>query len=318
MTSNHSAPCAPVVYVVFNRPDCTRRVLERIRAARPERLFVVCDGPRAGVADDAARVAEVRRIVDEGVDWPCRVERSYSDENLGCSRRPSSGFTWAFSHVEEAIILEDDCLPDPSFFPYCTELLARYREDERVMHIGASNFLPGEWPVKTSYTFSRYNHSWGWATWRRAWQHFDLDARLWHDPEVQRRIIASCRSADERGYWHSIFSEAAAPSRKITYWDFQWTLACWAAGGLAIYPERNLVENIGWGADATHTQLAQTVLHRAAVRMPMPMVHPKVVRAGASFDRAAFHSVFLPATPLGARVTRAVRKFTARARQAST
>ncbi len=270
------------------------------------------------MADDAARVAEVRRIVEEGVDWPCRVEREYSEENLGCSRRPSSGFTWAFSQVEEAIILEDDCLPDPSFFSYCTELLARYRDDERVMHIGASNFLEGKWPLRTSYAFSRYNHSWGWATWRRAWQHFDIEARVWHDTATQRRVIASCQSADERGYWHSIFTEAAASPGAVSYWDFQWTLACWAVGGLAIYPSTNLVENIGWGADATHTQDSETRLHRPAERMPMPLTHPKTVRARAAFDLAAFHSVFMPATPLRARVTRVVQNFTARTRQART
>jgi hypothetical protein len=301
----------PVVFIVFNRPDCTGRVLERIRAARPARLFVVCDGPRADRPDDAERVAEVRRIVEEGIDWSCAVERDYAETNLGCSRRPSSGIGWALSQVEEAIILEDDCLPDPSFFSFCSELLSRYRNDERVMHIGANNFLPGRWPLRTSYTFSRYNHSWGWATWRRAWRHFDLEAKSWHDPDVQRRVLAGCGSADERGFWHSIFTEAATAPGPLSYWDFQWTLACWSAGGLAVYPKENLVENIGWGADATHTQDDEAWRRRPAAALPSPLVHPMSVSAQPDFDRTAFHSVFMPPTPLGTRLTRALKRMAA-------
>lgn len=303
---------APVVFIVFNRPDQTRRVFERIRDARPSQLLVVSDGPRPEVPTDTAKVAEVRRIIEEGTDWPCKVECDYATTNLGCSRRPASGITWALSQVEEAIILEDDCLPDASFFPYCTALLKHHRDDPRVMHIGANNFLRGKASFSGSYAFTRYNHNWGWATWRRAWSHFDLELKDWSDPELRRRSLAGCTTADERGFWHSVFNACAATPEKVNTWDFQWTFACWAAGALATYPSVNLVENIGFGTDATHTFQTTSKQHCPSTPLTHPIVHPKAVRANARFDRQAFYSVFMSPTPLTERVARAVRRLTAK------
>src|SRR3954462_13955415 len=165
--------------IIFRRPEYTARVFERIREARPERLFVIADGPRPGNADDARRCEQARAVV-EGVDWRGEVVRDFAEENLGLKRRIPSGLARVFAEVEEAIVLEDDCLPHPSFFPYCEQLLARYADEERVMHLAGSQLLQPAPARRASYHFSRYVHIWGWATWQRAWRHFDLDLREWH------------------------------------------------------------------------------------------------------------------------------------------
>ena len=167
-----------VALILFRRPEQTARVFERIREARPENLFLIADGPRLGNAEDERECARARAVVEK-VDWPCEVHRDFADQNLGLKRRIPSGLDGVFDEVEEAIILEDDCLPHPSFFPYCEELLARYRDDERIVHISGSQLLP-EPPSEWSYHFSRGPAVWGWATWRRAWRLFDVDLNDWH------------------------------------------------------------------------------------------------------------------------------------------
>lgn len=302
------ARCAPVIFLVFNRPEHTRRVLARIRTARPARIFVVCDGPRAEHPEDAARVAAVRRIIEEGVDWPCAAEHEYSEENLGCRVRVASGLTAAFARLEEAIVLEDDTLPDPSFFPYCTELLARYRDDPRIMHIGANNFTGGQQCFPASYVFSRYGHIWGWATWRRAWAQYDLSTPAWRDPAERLRIASACPLADERGYWHSIFSRCAEDPAAEDTWDYQWTFACWLHRGLSTYPAVNLIENIGIGAEATHTAHWPALALAPAREIPLPLTHPKRRAVSPAFDRLAFRSIFVPAPTLKAQMGHWVRR----------
>lgn len=170
----------PVLRLTFNRPDTTAQVLEAIRDARPEQLFVASDGPRPHVANDADRVAQTRAVVERLVDWPCRIEHRYSDTNQGCRVGVSSAISWFFEHVEEGIILEDDCVPHPDFFGYCTELLERYRDDERVMSIGGSNTVELSLSdQRATYCFVSQPLVWGWATWRNAWQDYDSDLDRW-------------------------------------------------------------------------------------------------------------------------------------------
>ncbi|MEI8234922.1 MAG: glycosyltransferase [Verrucomicrobiota bacterium] len=241
----------PVVFLVFNRPDLTRRVFERIREARPPELFLVCDGPRAHVPADAENVAQVRAFLETGVDWPCTVHRDFSQTNLGCRRRVASGLDWVFSQVEEAIILEDDCLPDPSFFTFCDAMLARYRYDPRILHINGTSFLPSGSRVRDSYFFSKHVWVWGWATWRRAWRQYDPLMETWD--ERLPHLEASFDTRRERAFWLSTFSEARADWDKTNTWDFQWFYTCWTLGGLTVVPAVNLIENIGFGVAATHT-----------------------------------------------------------------
>src|SRR4028118_433764 len=172
----------PVVLIIFNRPAQTEKVFEVIRQAKPPKLLVIADGSRAERPGEAEKCAAARAVIDR-VDWDCEVFKNYSDVNLGCDPRISSGLNWVFETVEEAIILEDDCVPHPTFFRYCEELLERYRHDARVMNISGQNVLFGRHRTEYSYYFSRYTLCWGWASWRRAWQYFDVDVKLW--PEIR-------------------------------------------------------------------------------------------------------------------------------------
>ena len=276
--------------LVFNRPGPTARVFEAVRAARPERLLVVADGPRATRQGEADRCNAVRAIFDR-VDWPCEVERDFAPENLGCRSRVSSGLDWVFSRAEEAIVVEDDCLPDPTFFQFCDELLARYREDARVMAITGDNFQGGRRRGDASYYFSRYMHVWGWASWRRAWRNYDVTMRTW--PERRRTVWLEGLLGDRRASrnWSEIFDRTHVG--EIGTWDYQWLYAIWEQGGLIATPNVNLVENIGGGADATHTQ-GSTLVGLPARPLTLPVVHPDAVVRSDDADRHVEHAVFTP------------------------
>jgi hypothetical protein len=241
----------PVLLVIFNRPETTARVFENIRAAQPRRLFIAADGPRPGRPGERERCQTVRAIV-ERIDWPCDVKRDYADENLGCRRRPQTAFRWAFSQAERLIVLEDDCLPDPSFFRFCQEMLERYADDERVMCITGTNML-GRWKAdRQSYHFSLIGCSHGWASWRRAWNLYDPDMSAWGLPEaraiVERELFSLARSKPRRWDYGVTFEG------KLDAWDYQWEMCCVLQSGLTVIPCVNLVRNIGYNSEATHTK----------------------------------------------------------------
>ncbi len=269
---------APVVLFAFNRPDLTARVFATIRAARPSRLFVVCDGPRADRDGEAERCAEVRRIVG-AVDWPCEVERNFSDGNLGCRVRISSGIDWVFSRSDEAIFLEDDTLPDATFFRYCDELLALYRDDDRVMMVsGYSMLAPGE-ATGASYWFSAHPRIWGWAAWRRSWRGYDVTMSAW--PAFTETAGWTLRTGEEQGAWGSFFQDVK--DGRIDTWDAQATLLAWRTGRLSAIPASNLVVNIGFGEGSTNTRTPAFV-GPAAQPMVFPMTHPPAVACDALLD----------------------------------
>lgn len=273
----------PVLFLVFNRPETTKRVFEAIRSARPPRLYVGADGVRSGTTGEAEKCAEARRIAT-AVDWPCDVHTLFRDENLGCRKAVSQAIDWFFEQEAEGIILEDDCLPDPSFFRYAKELLNRYRDDERIMCISAQHFHGDAHQPEHSYFFSRYNHCWGWASWRRAWQHYDHDLLNW--PQLRNTdwlLSIGDGSRLFQRYWTHIFDRCHAG--KIDSWAYRWTFSCWAQHGLATLPAKNLVTNIGFGDGATHT--ASTRSHFANLpleRLPVPLTHPYCVVRDVSAD----------------------------------
>ncbi|MEO1339649.1 MAG: glycosyltransferase family 2 protein [Cyanobacteria bacterium J06635_13] len=240
----------PVAFLIFNRPQNTQRVFAEIRKAQPRKLLVVADGHRADRPEEAAKCAATRAVID-GVDWDCEVLTNYADTNLGCRDRVATGLDWVFSQVEEAIILEDDCLPDPSFFSFCARLLAEYRHQPEVMAICGSNFMT-KWKHRhQSYHFSYYFNCWGWASWRRAWEHYDVNVRDWQDPTVRAQIKDFIQ--DERQYsdFAQVFERNYA--RKLNTWDYAFAFACLKNQGRTITSSVNLISNIGFGADATHT-----------------------------------------------------------------
>jgi len=274
-------PTPTVVLIIFNRPDTTKLVFEAIRAARPSRLIVVADGPRPAKEGEAQKCEATRRIVDQ-VDWPCEVIRLFSDVNMGCRMRVASGITRAFEITDRAIILEDDCLPSPSFFEYCAELLDRYAEDERVMMISGDNHLFGKSFSRDSYYFSRYSHIWGWASWRRAWDRYELGMEAW--PEFRRRGLLSqyFPRASERYYWDSILQYVY--EGHIDTWDYQWVFSVLANSGMSIAPRRNLVRNLGFHPEATHTRGASVYSELAAEELELPLSHPRTVVASSDAD----------------------------------
>ena len=264
----------PVAFLIFNRPDPTARVFAEIAKARPPKLLVVGDGPRASRQGELERVAATQAIIAK-VDWPCEVLTNFSDVNLGCKKRVSSGIDWVFEQVEEAIILEDDCLPDPSFFRFCQEMLDRYRDDERVAMISGDNFLFGKKVIPESYYFSRYMHIWGWASWRRAWKDYDVDIVAWPAARTSGLIENLFRNQGERDYWCKAFSGVF--DGRIDTWDYQWVLSCWLQSRLAIMPKVNLISNIGFGPAATHTTGASVYADMSTHAMSFPLMHPQYV-----------------------------------------
>ena len=276
----------PVVLFVFNRPDSTTRVLNAIAAARPRRLFVVADGPRADQPDDERLVLETRAVIDR-VDWPADVSTSYSDVNLGCTARISSGLDWVFEQTSEAIILEDDCLPHPSFFPYCEELLTRYQNSPQVHMISGTNAVGAR--GQYSYHFSRTYNIWGWATWARAWRHYDEDMRPWR--RLRKTDWLERLLRDENG------ARAARTLLDATYegkmpWDFYWTFCGWMRGAVSATPSVNLVSNIGFGEGATHERnAAHPRADRSVQPMGFPMIHPPEIEVLYEADRAVWGDV---------------------------
>jgi hypothetical protein len=279
----------PVAFMIFNRPDTTERVFAEIARARPTKLLVVGDGARAGRQGESDKVAATRAIIGR-VDWDCEVLTNFSDTNLGCKRRMSSGIDWIFNVVEEAIILEDDCVPHPSFFRFCEELLDFYRLDQRVSQINGINFQFGHQLNSDSYYFSKYCHIWGWASWRDRWKkHYDVDMKHW--PRIRDdgglANLVSCRA--EEKYWTRIFEQTF--QGKIDTWDYQWIFASMLHERLTILPNVNLVSNIGFGAAATHTSGSRELSNLRAHAMQFPLRHPREVLQCRTLDSRFFNRV---------------------------
>ncbi|HEY4288445.1 MAG TPA: hypothetical protein VGN00_15180 [Puia sp.] len=241
---------SPILLIVFNRPSHARAVFEKVRAARPSRLYVAVDGPREHRPEDAALVQETIGIY-ENIDWPCEVRRLVRKDNLGCKMAVSSAISWFFANEERGIILEDDCLPDASFFPYCDHLLEKYQATDSVMHINGVNFQDGNRRGSGTYYFSKICHVWGWASWRRAWQKYDINMNGLEEFFSQKLYLSVLNYKDSLQYWQSSF--VRTKEGLIDTWDYQWVFSVWKNNGLSITPNVNLISNIGFDEMATHT-----------------------------------------------------------------
>jgi len=276
ISSNTFTPQHPlktaVLFLIFNRPDTTKQVFEAIRQAKPPKLYVAADGPRADKPGEQEKCEQVRRIATQ-VDWDCEVKTFFRDKNLGCRVAVSSAIDWFFENEEEGIILEDDCLPSQSFFWFCEELLERYRGDMRIMAVSGDNFQKGPARNEFSYYFSRFNHCWGWASWRRAWAYYEKDIQSWPyicDNGYLKDILSDKIAVK---YWSNIFETTYR--NKIDTWDYQWVFSCWIQNGLVVFPNMNLVSNIGFGEDATHTTDKDNANSRTpAFNLSFPLKHP--------------------------------------------
>jgi hypothetical protein len=236
----------PVLFIIFNRPDTTQQVFNAIRQAQPRHLLVAADSPREDKPGEDQKCQQARDIIKQ-VDWECELRTLFQKKNLGCGAGVATAITWFFDNVEEGIILEDDCVPCADFFTFCEELLDYYRDNKKIMHISGDNFQYGRKRGNSSYYFSSCIgcHNWGWATWRRAWKHFDF----------------YCASAEYRK----------------GNWDWQWETSVRINGGLAIVPNINLVSNIGLGPDSTHVIGPDRCLNLSTQTLQLPLVHPKTI-----------------------------------------
>lgn len=279
---------SPIVFIVFNRPRHTERTFRAIRQRRPSQLFIVADGPRVGHPTDAFRCAEVRAIV-QNIDWPCEVHRDYADYNLGLKRRVSSGLDWVFGQVESAIVLEDDCLPHPDFFTFCDAMLQRYAADKRVWVVTGNNFQDGKRRGEASYYFSRYNHCWGWASWQRAWRHYQGDLPFWTEWRRSADWRRKIPDVVERRYWSRIFDRVCAGV--VDSWAYPWTASVWYYGGLTATPNVNLVTNIGFDPEGTNFKQRDATAELAAQPLGI-LSHPSLVAHDACADRYVFDHHF--------------------------
>ena len=273
----------PVALIFFHR-RCVSEVLQRIRDYEPEQLYLIADGGRTTV--EHAQCQAVRQMVEAAIDWPCRVERLYSDRNLGCRKGIPRGISWVFSQVDQAIIIEEDAVPSTEFFVFCAEMLERYADDTRVMTVSGTNYFPDHPSFGSdSYLFSQYFETPAYGTWARAWRHYDADMQLWPAAKERGLLQSACLAGREQMYWQKAFEEVWKRTCKCDPYDTQWLFAIWLQRGLGIVPRSNLVTNVGGGPEATHTVQADCkFLGRPVQTLGWPLKHPSVVVRSADFD----------------------------------
>jgi len=271
----------PVLFLIFNRPDLTRKSFSAIRRYQPKHLFVAADGPRSSKEGEALASEETRKIVTENIDWDCEVQTLFRDQNLGCQKAVSSGISWFFENVDEGIILEDDCLPDPSFFEFCDELLEKYRNNKSIGTISGDNFQHGISRGASSYYFSKFFHCWGWATWKDRWALYE--SNLYQDPDEIRKVVANFPLVfGEHKHWESTFRRTN--ENEIDTWDYRFLYACWKNKLLSVLPQVNLVENIGFTSDATHTTGSRPSYAGDGDAIQFPLVHPDKISQNVEAD----------------------------------
>lgn len=281
----------PILFIVFNRPELTRQVFGEIKKIKPAKLFIAADGPRTAISDDIKKCRETREIIKE-VDWPCDLKTLFQEKNLGCKIGEATAIDWFFSNVPEGIILEDDTLPNSSFFHFCGELLGRYRDDEKIMAICGTN-LAGSWDTPYSYIFSKYFHSWGWAGWRRAWTKYDVNMKSWADPKNQEIIK---RNINNKAHWKVkkwLFDRTFRGKRDT--WDYQWEYALLLDGGVSIFPKNNQIQNIGFGKDATHTS-GEVEFSLPTSPLVFPLKHSPVETPRDLYYDFCFNKMYQPKT----------------------
>jgi len=266
----------PILFIVFNRLDTTKQVFAKIREARPKQLFIAADGPRPGNANDVVRCQEVRDYLTANVDWQCDLQTLFRSDNLGCGLSCAEAVDWFFKQVEEGIIIEDDCLPDPSFFVFCSEMLARYRHEAQIMHI--TGVYSGEpYLSQYSYYFSRIAPVGAWAGWRRAWLKYDYYMKSWPDFLKERQICNIFDKKIQQDFWNWNLNALYLAKLKGT-WDVQWAYDVMRTNGLAIHSGVNLVTNIGFTVDATHSSNVSNILSNKDKKpMEFPLRHPAFI-----------------------------------------
>ncbi len=285
----------PVLFLIFNRIETTKKVFEAIREIRPKYFYIAADGPRNGKPDDITKCIDVRNYVINNIDWDCEVKTLFREENLGCGVAPSLAISWFFENIDMGIILEDDCLPNKSFFKFCDTLLNYYKGEERIMHINGSNFQNGKLRGEASYFFSYYSPVWGWATWKRAWNKYDFELKNIEFNSLNNIFKNIKFNNREIKFWENIFLTVKGGERK-DIWDLQWAFTIWQNNGFSISPNKNLISNIGFGNDATHTVQTDSNVSNLPTQDLLSIIHPQNLDINFKADLYTFnHHVFPPA-----------------------
>ena len=283
----------PILIVAFNRTKPLERLFEVLSEIKPKKLYVSLDGPRLDNAEDVRKIKCVHNLIESKIDWDCDLKKRYSKENLGCGPGPVAGINWFFENESEGIILEDDCIPSRSFFKYCEELLVKYRNEPKVMTISGSRFPVDSSIGEDSYDFSIFPHIWGWATWKNSWDKFSFEMKSFQSSETYLRL-QSLPSSHRASYeWNKRF-ESVHYGKNRSIWDYQWLYASWVNCGLCIHPKVNMVENIGFDDDSTHTFDKDTSHALKAEEMNFPLVHPDNVSENQLVDIEIQKSIFTP------------------------
>lgn len=282
----------PILFLIFNRPDSTKLVFESIRSIKPAKLYIAADGARKHKVGEDLLCKDTRSIIDL-IDWECEIKTLFRNENLGCKIAVSSAIDWFFENEEQGIILEDDCLPNESFYNYCETLLNYYASDERIMHISGNNFQDGNVRGNGSYYFSNYNHIWGWATWKRAWKAYNVDLSFLTETEIKTLIEKQFDTKKERLFWNNIFKKVI--NKTIGTWDYQWTYAVWKNNGLSILPNKNMIANIGFNNNGTHTSGVDILgLSNMKTFSISNIIHPTEIEINKKADKYGLDHYFNP------------------------
>lgn len=271
----------PILLLIFNRPEATAKVFEEIRKQKPKYLYIGADGPRYSVPEDTELCKKCREIAT-AIDWDCEVKTLFRDRNLGCGAAPAQAITWFFENVEQGIILEDDIFPDQSFFTFCEQMLNHYKNDDSIMHISGCYFFNDLLSTNTtqSYYFTKHIHVWGWATWKRAWKHYDYDIKDW--PYSNSKVQLKNYYGDHYIVWKDIFSRMQHKGNDI--WDYQWMFSIYKQNGIAINPCVNLTKNIGFNNTATHTTNPDSIYTKVTLSSLHKIIHPKKIEVNTEND----------------------------------
>ncbi len=304
--SDNGLNCPPVLFLIYNRPELTKRVFEHICLSKPKKLFVAADGPSSYKENDYILCDKARDVI-KNINWDCNLQTLYRNQNLGCKIAISSAITWFLDHVEAGIILEDDCVPDISFYYYCEELLERYKNDTRIGIISGDSFLKGQ-EFENSYYFSNFPHIWGWATWKRTWKNYDSSIKDWPQYRNLDWLEKKTGSKKYARIWFNIFDKVHR--HEIDTWDYQVAFMLWTQNQLSIVPNRNLVSNIGFGIDSTHTKDTTDKTSMMALEsMVFPLIHPQLIYRDLENDLLESRELFGSSLPLTRRFINKIKKF---------
>lgn len=281
-----------ILFVIFNRPETTQRVFDVIKSVKPKKLYITADGPRKNNENDQINSEKCRSIIHQ-IDWECELKTLFREENLGCRNAVSDAITWFFNQEEQGIVLEDDCLPHPSFFYYCEELLEKYKNNPEIMLISGDNFQNNIKRGDASYYFSRYNHIWGWASWRRAWEKYDVNMESFPQKKEENFIQQVFKQHKIQNYWMKNFQKSF--DKEIDTWDYQWMYTILSHQGINILPNINLISNIGFGEQSTHTAKANKRLANLPIgEIKLPLSHPSEIKINEEADLYTFNRIFKP------------------------